>query len=112
MGRSAHGRVGARPLACSTHRKRPSDRPALPGLQALRSGLRALKAVGVSGVSVDVHWGLVEGKEPGSYDWAAYKQLLKVIRDVGLRIKVWATAGRPSLPLGLAQPRSGAQHRP
>ncbi len=37
--------------------------------QALRSGLKALRALGINGISVDVYWGIVEGAAPMEYDW-------------------------------------------
>ncbi|KAG1677028.1 hypothetical protein FOA52_001197 [Chlamydomonas sp. UWO 241] len=56
--------------------------------EALSAGLKALKVLGITGVSVDVHWGLVEGKEPGVYDWTGYRNLLRLISDFGFRIHV------------------------
>ena len=49
--------------------------------------LASLKAVGCSGVMVDVWWGAVE-REPRTYDWAPYRQLLEQVRRAGLRLQV------------------------
>ena len=43
--------------------------------QALTAGLKALKVLGITGIAVDLHWGLVEGSEPGSYNWKGYRQV-------------------------------------
>lgn len=56
--------------------------------EALRAGLKALKCTGVNGVVVEVWWGLVEGQQPGRYDWSGYVQLLRIVRDCGLKAKV------------------------
>ncbi|GFR52231.1 hypothetical protein Agub_g14684 [Astrephomene gubernaculifera] len=56
--------------------------------EALRSGLKALRALGINGISVDVYWGIVEGQRPGEYDWSAYKQLFALIRDEGFMAQV------------------------
>lgn len=66
-------------------------------MQALSSGLKALKALGgVTGIAVDVHWGLVEGKE-GGFNWAGYRTLLRMIADLGFKIKVWHLCHRGPL---------------
>ncbi len=45
--------------------------------------------LGITGISVDLHWGLIEvGAEPGSYNWSGYKTLLRLISDFGFKIKV------------------------
>jgi len=56
--------------------------------EALRAGLKALKVLGVTGIAVDVFWGLVEGREPGVYNWSGYKNLLRIITDMGFKVKV------------------------
>ncbi|EFJ41627.1 hypothetical protein VOLCADRAFT_68093 [Volvox carteri f. nagariensis] len=56
--------------------------------QALRSGLKALRALGINGICVDVYWGIVEGVRPREYDWSSYKQLLALIRDEGFMAQV------------------------
>ncbi len=61
-------------------------------LQALRVGLKALRLLGVKGVSCDVLWGLVE-TQPQTYNWGPYRTLFKLISDMGFQIKVWVGAG-------------------
>ncbi|KAG2438677.1 hypothetical protein HXX76_005224 [Chlamydomonas incerta] len=56
--------------------------------EALRSGLKALRALGINGISVDVYWGIVEGAAPMEYDWSSYKQLFALIRDEGFMAQV------------------------
>lgn len=52
-----------------------------------RAQLKKLTEAGVDGVMVDVWWGLVEGKGPGSYDWEAYKQLFRLVQEAGLKLQ-------------------------
>jgi hypothetical protein len=40
-----------------------------------------------SGVQLDVHWGLVE-RSPGAYSWSGYSQLMRLILDLGFKLKV------------------------
>lgn len=54
-----------------------------------------MKALGVMGVSLDVHWSLVE-TAPQQYSWAAYQKLLQHIKDVGLKARVRFLRGLPS----------------
>ncbi|GLC38086.1 hypothetical protein PLESTM_000684200 [Pleodorina starrii] len=92
-------------LRSATNRRPPDEEPALPlytcldgdiltpankfaYYEALRSGLKALGALGINGISVDVYWGIVEGVRPGQYDWSSYKQLLALIRDEGFMAQV------------------------
>lgn len=49
--------------------------------------LKKLKAIGVDGIMVDVWWGLIEGKGPKKYDWAAYKSLFELVVKIGLKIQ-------------------------
>lgn len=56
-------------------------------IQALSAALKALKVLGVNGISVDLHWGLVESRE-GVYDWTGTRALLRLIADFGFKIKV------------------------
>ncbi|GIL62493.1 hypothetical protein Vafri_16696 [Volvox africanus] len=56
--------------------------------EALRSGLKALRALGINGICVDVYWGIVEGVRPRDYDWSSYKQLFALIRDEGFMAQV------------------------
>jgi len=55
--------------------------------EALRVGLKALKLLGIQGITVDIYWGLVE-KKPQQYDWQGYRSLLRMICDMGFRTKV------------------------
>ena len=59
---------------------------ALQHVQALRASLHALKQIGVEGVMIDVWWGIVEREGPELYDWAAYLELLGMVRDAGLKL--------------------------
>ena len=56
--------------------------------QALSAGLKALKVLGITGISLDIYWGLVESGEPGVYNWSGYRTLLRFISDFGFKIKV------------------------
>ena len=54
--------------------------------KALNAGMRALKSVGVTGVMVDVWWGVVEADGPGQYDWSAYIALVDIVQAAGLKL--------------------------
>ena len=41
----------------------------------------------MNGISVDLHWGLVESQE-AVFDWGAYRAMLSLIADYGFKIKV------------------------
>lgn len=56
--------------------------------QALRSGLKAMHALGVNGVVVEVFWGVVEGAGPRQYDWSTYRALIDLLRDEGFMVQV------------------------
>jgi len=49
--------------------------------------LQKLVEAGADGVMIDVWWGLVEGKAPRVYDWSAYKQVFKLVQEVGLKLQ-------------------------
>lgn len=53
---------------------------------ALQAGARALKSIGVQGVTVDLWWGIVEGEEPRKYDFSAYLALARLMEAEGLQI--------------------------
>lgn len=55
---------------------------------AFQEQLVALKAVGITGVSVDVWWGVVQKRGSNSYDWGYYRRLFETIKDAGLSVKV------------------------
>jgi beta-amylase len=68
---------------------RAVPRPARsPSTQALNAGMRALRSVGVDGVSVDIWWGVVEAAAPRAYDWSAYRALVRMVAAAGLKLQV------------------------
>lgn len=56
-------------------------------MQVARGGLKALHCLGVWGVVVNIWWGQVE-TEPQQYEWAQYRAVFQMAREVGLRVKV------------------------
>ncbi len=56
-------------------------------VNAFQYQLAACKNLGVNAVSVDVWWGLVEGKADQQFDWSYYDALFKMITDAGLQIQ-------------------------
>ena len=55
--------------------------------ESLADGLIALKNIGVEGVMIDVWWGIVERAGPRKYDWAAYEEVVGLIKDAGLKVQ-------------------------
>ena len=53
---------------------------------ALEAALRALAAAGVTGVAVDVWWGIAEAAGPGLYDFDAYARLFDAAAAAGLKV--------------------------
>lgn len=53
---------------------------------ALEGRLRALAAAGVTGVAVDVWWGIAEAAGPGKYDFDAYAKLFAIAAAAGLKV--------------------------
>ena len=53
---------------------------------ALEAALRALAAAGVTGVAVDVWWGIAEAAGPGRYDFDAYAKLFEAAAAAGLKV--------------------------
>jgi hypothetical protein len=51
----------------------------------LREELRIAKSAGINAVTTDIWWGLVEGDQPGKYDWSFYDRLVSTIKEEGLR---------------------------
>uniref|UniRef100_A0A6T5U2K4 Beta-amylase n=1 Tax=Chlamydomonas chlamydogama TaxID=225041 RepID=A0A6T5U2K4_9CHLO len=49
--------------------------------------LQLLAASGTYGVAVDVWWGAVE-RDPRSYNWSGYKQLVEMVKQTGLKVQV------------------------
>ena len=54
----------------------------------MSAGLKALKVLGITGIALELHWGLVECSDPGVYNWSGYRTLLRLISDFGFKIKV------------------------
>jgi len=54
--------------------------------EQLRADLAKLKAGGLSGVMVDVWWGLVE-PAPKAYNWTAYRKLVDLVSAAGLKLQ-------------------------
>uniref|UniRef100_A0A7S0N1D2 Beta-amylase n=1 Tax=Pyramimonas obovata TaxID=1411642 RepID=A0A7S0N1D2_9CHLO len=71
----------ALPLGAISHDNKLRSR------KALRAALRALKLVGVEGVTANVWWGLVEKEGPQSYDWSAYEHLISMLSEEGLKFQ-------------------------
>lgn len=55
--------------------------------QAVLAGLQALRVLGVWGVALDLSWSQVE-QEPRQYSWAAYRPMLALVREAGLKLQV------------------------
>ncbi|KAI5060926.1 hypothetical protein GOP47_0023431 [Adiantum capillus-veneris] len=55
--------------------------------RAMNASLLALKSAGVEGVMMDVWWGIVEKDGPGRYNWAAYKELINMVKKHGLKVQ-------------------------
>lgn len=50
--------------------------------------LRILKSIKVDGVMVDCWWGIVEAHVPQQYNWNGYKNLFRIVCDLGLKLQV------------------------
>merc|ERR1711977_184824 len=61
--------------------------PVLKTPKALNECLQRLKAAGVTGVMVDVWWGMVEADAPGKYNFDAYLELLRMAALNGLKVQ-------------------------
>ncbi|XP_051133223.1 beta-amylase 1, chloroplastic-like [Andrographis paniculata] len=55
--------------------------------KAMNASLQALKSAGVEGIMMDVWWGLVEGENPGEYNWGGYSDLLEMAKKHGLKVQ-------------------------
>lgn len=55
--------------------------------RAVMASLVALKSAGVEGVMMDVWWGIVEREGPRVYRWEAYRELVSMVRDAGLKVQ-------------------------
>lgn len=51
-----------------------------------------MRLLGVVGVVLDVYWGAVEDEIPEQYDWAAYREVMQLVRDEGLTLQVGISA--------------------
>ncbi|KAI8474720.1 MAG: glycoside hydrolase superfamily [Monoraphidium minutum] len=68
--------------------------------EAVLAGLKALKLLGVWGVSLDVHWGAAE-PAPREFSWAAYRPALALVREAELKLQAnfcFHADGRQGLP--------------
>ena len=64
-----------------------SYRPVLKTPKKLNDALRKLREAGVTGVMVDVWWGIVEADAPGTYNFDAYLELLRMAALNGLKVQ-------------------------
>lgn len=55
--------------------------------RAMAASLAALASAGVTGVAVELWWGVVERGVPREYDWAGYLDLVAMARRYGLRVR-------------------------
>ncbi|GBF88708.1 beta-amylase chloroplastic-like [Raphidocelis subcapitata] len=92
--------------------------------EAMLAGLKALKVLGVWGVSLEIDWGAAE-PAPRQYSWAAYRPVLALVREAGLRLQVdfcfhaderrtlpgWVNAVGEALPDVWFTDKSGARCR-
>lgn len=53
----------------------------------MAASLAALASAGVTGVAVELWWGVVERGGPREYDWAGYLDLAAMARRCGLRVR-------------------------
>lgn len=47
--------------------------------------LRQLRSIGVTAISTDIWWGLVEGDKPGKFDWSYYDRVVSLLKRLGLQ---------------------------
>eukprot|EP00735_Rhodelphis_limneticus_P013566 TRINITY_DN739_c0_g1::TRINITY_DN739_c0_g1_i1::g.18372::m.18372 TRINITY_DN739_c0_g1::TRINITY_DN739_c0_g1_i1::g.18372 ORF type:complete len:524 (-),score=125.20,sp/Q10RZ1/BAMY2_ORYSJ/41.11/3e-125,Glyco_hydro_14/PF01373.12/3e-62,Glyco_hydro_14/PF01373.12/1.1e-43,Trefoil/PF00088.13/2.2e-12,Trefoil/PF00088.13/1.4e+03 TRINITY_DN739_c0_g1_i1:462-2033(-) len=52
-----------------------------------KSQLSQLKSANVDGIMLDVWWGIVERSGPKQYDWKAYQDVVRIAKEVGLKIQ-------------------------
>ncbi|MBA0591357.1 hypothetical protein Gorai_020035, partial [Gossypium raimondii] len=55
--------------------------------EGLKQQLLKLKTAGIDGVMSDVWWGIVESKGPKQYDWSAYRSLVELIKECGMKMQ-------------------------
>jgi hypothetical protein len=77
--------------------------------EALERGLRALSEIGVEGVMIDVWWGIVERDGPRKYDWAAYREVMDMIKDAGLKVQAVMSFHACGANVARLGPRSGEE---
>eukprot|EP00160_Parvularia_atlantis_P015484 Unigene4438_Nuclearia_a/m.13560 Unigene4438_Nuclearia_a/g.13560 ORF Unigene4438_Nuclearia_a/g.13560 Unigene4438_Nuclearia_a/m.13560 type:complete len:472 (+) Unigene4438_Nuclearia_a:48-1463(+) len=66
----------------------PSNSSRLANPEQLRAWLGQVAVAGAEGVMCDFWWGVVEGAGPRKYDWAAYRELMGLVRAVDLDLNV------------------------
>lgn len=54
--------------------------------EVFECGLCVLSEIGVEGVMIDVWWGIVERDGLRKYDWVVYREVIDMIKDVGLKV--------------------------
>eukprot|EP00899_Mesostigma_viride_P000180 jgi/Mesvir1/10162/Mv18042-RA.1 len=55
--------------------------------KALTVALQTLKAIGVNGIMVDVWWGIAERDGPKQYDFRAYRNIMHIVKNTGLKFQ-------------------------
>ncbi|WP_432464506.1 family 14 glycosylhydrolase [Agarivorans sp. QJM3NY_33] len=53
--------------------------------QQFEAQLRQLRSIGVTAISTDIWWGLVEGDKPGKFDWSYYDRVVALLKRLGLQ---------------------------
>lgn len=53
--------------------------------ETFEAQLRQLKESGVTAISTDLWWGLVEGERHGKYDWSYYDRVVALLNRLGLQ---------------------------
>ncbi|KAF5184603.1 Beta-amylase [Thalictrum thalictroides] len=83
-----------------------SDCNSINHVRAIKVGLKALKLLGCEGVEVPVWWGIVEKEAMGKYEWSGYLALVKMVQDMGLKLRVslcFHGSKQVPLPLWISQ---------
>ncbi len=65
-----------------------------------REDIRTLKANGISGVSVDVWWGVVQRRGRDVFDWSYYRRLFEILKSEGMKIKAILSTHRCGANVG------------
>jgi hypothetical protein len=53
--------------------------------QEFEQQLLSLREIGVTAISTDIWWGLVEGDKPGNFDWSYYDRVVALLKSIGLQ---------------------------